>query len=123
MNDPFETLQLFDDFDASSVSAAFAGAVSRGVPVAEARAAMDALRDPTQRAAAEILAPSMSHAARRTRAAGATASHDHATEILLRALAVVADAIDGDLAASARRPSRVDLVNQVLPALPGHLEP
>ena len=123
MNDPFETLQLFDDFDASAVSAAFAGAVSRGVPVADARAAMDALRDPTQRAAAVILSPSMSDAARRARAAGATASPDPATGILLRLLAVVADAIDADLAASAQRPSRTDLVDQVMPPLPGHLEP
>ncbi len=123
MNDPFEALQLFDDFDAASVSGAFAGAVARGVPVAEARAAMDALRDPTQRAAAEILTPSMSHAARRARAAGATESDDSATEILLRALVPVADWIDHDLAATARRPWRADLVDHVLPALPGHLEP
>lgn len=123
MNDPFETLQLFDDFDASSVSAAFAGALSRGVPVAEARAAMDALRDPVQRAAAEVLAPSMSHAARRARAAGAAASNDPAGETLLRVLATVADWIDHDLAGMAHRPSRADLVDQVLPTLPGHLEP
>lgn len=123
MSDPFETLQLFDEFDASSVSAAFAGAVSRGVPVPQARAAMDALRDPTQRAAAEILAPSMSQAARRARAAGTVEADDPAAEILLRALATVADWIDRDLASSARRPSRADLVDQVLPALPGHLEP
>lgn len=122
MNDPFETLQLFDEFDASSVSGAFAIAIARGVPVAEARAAMDALRNPTERAAAEILAPSMAHAARRDRAAGARDA-DPAMEILLRALATVADWIDRDLAATAQRPSRADLVDQVLPALPGHLEP
>ena len=123
MSDPFETLQLFDEFDASSVSAAFAGAVARGVPVPQARAAMDALRDPAERAAAEILAPSMSQAARRARAAGTGEADDPAAEILLRALATVADWIDRDLASSARRPSRTDLVDQVLKALPGHLEP
>ena len=68
MNDPFEALQLFDEFEPASISAAFAGAIGRGLQVDEARAAMDALRDPTQRAAAAILAPTMSDAARRTRA-------------------------------------------------------
>jgi hypothetical protein len=123
MNDPFESLKIFDEFDASSISIAFAGAVARGVPLTEARAAMDALRDPVERSAAEILAPSMSQAARRLRSAVVAAERDQAIEIVLRALAYAADAIDRDLASTARRPSRADLVDQVLSPLPEHLEP
>ncbi len=123
MNDPFETLQLFDSFDAMSISTAFAAAVARGVPVGDARAAMDALRDPVTRAAAEVLAPSMSQAARRRRAQGDPSDSDPAVEVVLRALAVAADAFDEDLASGARRPTRAHLVEQVLPRLPEHLEP
>jgi hypothetical protein len=123
MNDPFETLGQFEEFGASSISRAFADAVSRGVPVSDARAAMDALRSPLERSAAEILAPSMSQAARRQRAAGAAEEADPALETALRALAVAADALDRDLASVARRPPRADLVDQVLPRLPEHLEP
>lgn len=123
MNDPFDTLGNFDAFDASSISKSFADAVARGVPVAEARAAMDALRNPVERSAAEILAPSMSEVARRLRAAGAGEDEDPALDIVLRALAVAADALDRDLALTARRPPRVHLVDLVLPRLPEHLEP
>jgi hypothetical protein len=123
MNDPFETLQLFDEFDASSISQAFAAALAGGVPLTEARAAMDAIRDPIERAAAEVLAPSMSQAARRKRADGGVGEADPSVEIVLRALAVAADAIDRDMASGAIRPHRSRLVDQVLPRLPGHLEP
>jgi hypothetical protein len=123
MNDPFETLTIFDEFDASSISFAFAGAVARGVALTDARAAMDALRDPVERSAAEILAPSMSQAARRLRSAGVPDETDPAIGIVLRALAYAADAIDRDLASTARRPSRADLVDQVLSPLPDHLSP
>ena len=122
MNDPFETLRQFDEFDASSISKSFADAVARGVPVADARAAMDALRNPVERSAAEILAPSMSQAARRQRAAGEGEDEDPALEIVLRALAVAADALDRELASTGRRPPRVHLVEEVLPRLPDHLK-
>ncbi len=123
MNDPFETLQQFDDFGASSISTAFAAAIARGVPVTEARAAMDALRDPVERSAAAILAPSMSEAARRRRAAAPVDDANPAVETALRALAWAADEMDQELASTAQRPTRADVVDQVLPPLPEHLEP
>lgn len=122
MIDPFETLGLFEEFDASSISQAFADAVARGLPVSDARAAMDALRDPLERSAAEILSPSMSQAARRQRAAGVAEETDPALETVLRVLAVTADALDRDLASAASRPRRSEIVDQVLPRLPEHLE-
>lgn len=122
MNDPFELLGLYDAFGAADISAAFAGAVARGVPLDAAREAMDVLRDPERRAAAAILSPSMSDAARRARAA-TMPDDDPAEEVALRALARIADWIDGDLAASATRPPRAAIVDRSLPPLPGHLDP
>lgn len=123
MNDPFQTLQLFDGFDATAISRAFAGAIARGVTVAEARAAMDSLRNPLQRAAAELLAPSMSYAARRERAVRLNEDREPGIEIVLRLLSIVADQMDRDLASAVVLPRRPHLVGEMLPALTNHLEP
>lgn len=124
MNDPFAALRLFDGFEAGAVSAAFAAAVRRGVSVAEARAAMDILRDPLRREAAALLAPSMSPAAALKRANGPAPDTDaEAIDTLLRLLAEALVGIDAELTTQAVIPARRLDVDSLLPPLPAYLEP
>ena len=124
MNDPFATLRLFDGFEAGAISAAFAAAVRDGIPVSEARTAMDILRDPLRREAATLLAPSMSAAASLKRASGEGPVGDvEAIDTALRFLAQVLEDVDTELIAEAVVPSRQFDVDSMLPPLPGSLEP
>ncbi|HSW41018.1 MAG TPA: hypothetical protein VLM76_00720 [Patescibacteria group bacterium] len=124
MNDPFSALRLYAGFEAGVISAAFAEAVRRGVPVAEARAAMDILRDPVRREAAALLAPSMSPAAALKRASGPEPDVDpEAMDTILRFLAQALVEIDAELVTQAVVPPRRLDVDGVLPPLPAYLEP
>lgn len=124
MRDPFMTLQLFEDFAAGRVSAAFAAAVRDGVSIHEARAAMDVLRDPVRREAAALLAPTMCPAAVSRRAQLDEMEQDPAgLDVLLRFLAVALDEVDAGLVAEAHIPPRRHGFETYLPPLPAYLEP
>ena len=120
MKDPFATLQLYADFSSTAVSSAFAAAVRRGVPVGEARHAMDALRDARRREAAAMLAPSMSEAARAVRAR--PPEPDSVLEfvsMLMLFLGAAADEIDQQLASGAAVPKLRRMVDSYFKPLDG----
>ena len=123
MRDPFETLGIFEDFTPANVGEALRLAIQRGDDVTEARAAWDLLRDPEQRDAAAVLSPSMSFVARQARANVGGVVVDEAVEIVLRALAAIVEDIDSTLAAAAKRPSRADVVGDVIPLPTEYLRP
>ena len=116
MSDPFATLRLFSDFSPGRVSQAFAESLQRGVPMHEARRAMDVLRDDRRREAAALLAPSMSQAAVRERSKPpATWQAAEATSTLMRILRLAIDEIDADLVRAVRPPHIERDVRQYLP--------
>lgn len=116
LSDPFATLQLFSDFSPGRVSQAFAEALRRGVPMHEARRAMDMLRDDRRREAAALLAPSMSQAAARQRSKPPeTKQAAAATLTLMRVLRLAIDQIDADLLRGVRLPRITRDVRYYLP--------
>lgn len=123
MNDPFELLRVYEGFEAAAISSAFAAAIARGVPVMEARQAMDILRDPTRRSAAAVLAPSMARSVQRRRSAAVAPVDSDALGIVLRAVGSALDDLDAVTRLGAVVPSRAHLVDEALPPLPDHLAP
>lgn len=84
---------------------------------------MDALRDPEQRAAMALLAPSMSIAARNVRRRAIAQQIDPAEDILLPYLGYAIQELDSRLAATAVVPRRDFEIDKYLPPLPDHLRP
>jgi len=91
--------------------------------MADARSAMDVLRDPERRIAIALLSPSMSKAAQRERASGVEPEPDSAQPALLRVLRLAVEQLDTQLASEAVAPTRAFDVDEFLPPLPDHLQP
>ena len=124
MHDPFALLGIYDDFSPSRVSTAFAATVRSGTSVADARRAMDTLRDERRRAAAEMLAPSMTQEARRARTEPPpTAAVTESVTLLLQFLRVAVEELDAELSRSAARPSLQRDLCTYLPPLTDYLRP